>query len=331
MRSRLFLGLLSLAVFFALIALRYHIQVLLDVAYTYSSFYTLLHQHNELLYKYPASMPKTGQVPKIIHQVALGKTNITKYQDRINGCQKLHPTWEMNIWTDANATEFLEKNYPEILPHYIGYNQNIQRANILRYCVLHKYGGVYFDLDMSCLMPIDQTPLMDLPFASPGARPAGISNAFLVTKPGHAFLSRLLQSVASRDLYWGLPMRLPYVENMLSTGCMFFSNTWMRYVDGLMSGKETDRVYILADSDGNIDPFMWRGKIQSPIISHSGDSSWHSWDAGAILVIGRHLRLLAVGIVLGTVLGTVLMFRACVKKRRGYTNDMEGGILHLKN
>lgn len=315
MTKRVLAGVVAIGGLFLFFALRQHIRVLSDIIYTYSTFYTLLRKHPNLLYKYPGPIPGTEEIPRIIHQVGLGNVNIEKYQNGMNSCRALHPDWQFNLWTDKNGTDFLAKYYPDILPHYLGYHQDIQRANILRYAALHKYGGAYFDLDMTCLVSLDKTPLVGLPFVTPGARPAGVNNAFILARPGHALLSHILSAVPMHDLHWGLPMRLPYTENMLSTGCMFFSNIWIKYAEDFIARRQKDSVYILADGNGDMAPHMWRGRVKSPIMAHSGDSSWHSWDAGVMLTMGKYYALVVSVLAIGA-LGVVFFLSVCCCSRR---------------
>lgn len=318
MRSRSVAALLAFSLLLVFLSLRKHINVLLDIAHTYSTFYPLLRNHPELLYKYPEAVDQSAHVSKIIHHVALGSgsNNLTKYQPAMDSCRNLHPDWQYNLWTDANATSFMREYYPEIAPHYEGYFQNIQRANVLRYAVLHKYGGVYFDLDVTCSISLEKTPLLGLPFVSPGAHPAGVNNAFIATRPGHAFLTHLLNSVPRHDMYWGLPMRLPYIENMLSAGCMFFSNMWMEYAGALVAGYEKERVHILADETGDIAPHMLRGVVKTPIMAHGGASSWHGWDAAAIVAIGKYYRTVVTVLMAVVVVSTMLLLYRCLGARR---------------
>lgn len=323
MRARHLAALGAVATLWLILYLRHHITELGEILLTYSTFYPLLHRYPDLLYRYqptaPSSTPSSSKsqvVPKIINSIALGNSSLFKYQAAIHSCTSLHPDWEHRIWTDVNATAFIAEHYPLILPHYTGYAQNIQRANILRYALLHKSGGVYVDLDVTCRVALDTTPLVRLPFVSPGAHPAGVNNAFIAAQPGHPFLAQLLEAVPSHDLHWGLPMRIPYVENMLSTGCMYYSNQWMSYVRGLVAGRNDQRVYILSDENGNMDPHMLRGKVTTPIFVHGGASSWHGWDAAMFLMIGEHwlLYLTILLVVLGLAVGLPICL--CTGSRR---------------
>lgn len=293
MRQRHTLLLSLLALLGIIWLLRHHIRDILDVATTYSTFYPYLERHPETLYRFPGSANEFNSAqgeldlaPQIIHQIFLTEgrnSSLSRYDSAIRSCQVLHPNWTYHLWQDEKATTFVAQHYPKLLPHYVSYKQSIQRADILRYALLDHFGGVYLDLDITCLQPLDD--LRHLPFLTPGAHPAGVNNAFILSRPHHGVLQHVLSGVASRNLPWVLP----YVENMMTAGCMFFSNRWMSYVHAL-SAKPVDesRVYVLANQAGNIESHMLRGAITTPLFKHGGASSWHGWDAAAFILIGKH-------------------------------------------
>lgn len=333
MRLRVFTALFAVVAVFCLVGLRHHIRVLRDILHTYSTFYPLLRSSSdELIYRFPQPVDASPEAPKIIHQIALGNSSLAKYSDAMESCRQFHPGWEFKLWMEANATEFMESYYPDIAPHYTGYFQNIQRANVLRYAVLHKYGGVYLDLDITCLVDFESTSLMSLSFVSPGAHPAGVNNALIVAKPNHGFLSHLLAAVPRHDLAWRLPMRLPYIENMLSTGCMFFSNQWIKYAEAYIDGEASDPVRVLANEDGDIAPHMLRGVVTTPIVRHGGASSWHGWDAAAIVAVGKFYKtiLLCVSVFVTAVSMITLLrcMRTRHRRQRGWmAQQAEKGVL----
>jgi inositol phosphorylceramide mannosyltransferase catalytic subunit len=319
MRPRVAFAICAFITLGILVSLRHHIRDLGEVVKTYSGFYPYLDSHPGTLFRYQRlgssesdSQYDTELAPRILHQIYLTEgrlSSISKYLPARKSCEELHPNWTHHLWTDKTGTEFIADHYPGMLPHYQGYKQSIQRANILRYALLHHYGGVYLDLDITCLQPLDN--LRSLPFVTPGAYPAGVNNAFILSTPRHGFLQHLLDGVPSRDLSWGMP----YIENMLSTGCMFFSNRWMSYVRGLKANPiEGSEVYILANATGDIEPHMLRGAVITPLFEHGGASSWHGWDAAAIVLIGKHynyvLFLLATALLLSGMLVCKVLWKA---------------------
>lgn len=271
---------------FPLFAFGDHIRDLVEVLRTYATFDLL-----ELnLYTYPPNEKEKELArqfpqlaPKILHQILLREgrnSSLAKYEPARQSCISVHEDWEYMLWTDDNATAFVSTNYPDVVPHYMNYAQTIQRTNILRYLLLHHYGGVYLDVDITCRVPLDT--LLYLPFVTPGAHPAGINNAFILTRPQHPFLEEVIARIPSRDIPW--PM--PYVENMLTTGCMFITNAWMEYIRHIEDADWQDKVFVLAGERGDIASHMLRGEVTTPLFKHGGASSWHSWDAEVIVFIG---------------------------------------------
>ena len=59
------------------------------------------------------------------------------------------------LWTDESAHQFMETHYPSFLQMYDSYKYNIQRADSIRYFLLHHFGGIYMDLDIGCRRRID--------------------------------------------------------------------------------------------------------------------------------------------------------------------------------
>jgi len=182
---------LGLGLVFSLSPLRDHLRDLIEVFRTYATFGSL-----ELeLYTFPPSeeASKTTKhspnlAPKILHQIILQEgrnSTFAKYESARESCVLPYPDWERLLRTDENATAFVMTNYPDVVPHYLHYAQTIQRTNIIRYLLLHHYGGVYLDVDITCLVPLDT--LLHLPFVTPGAHPAGINNAFILARPDHPF------------------------------------------------------------------------------------------------------------------------------------------------
>lgn len=81
---------------------------------------------------------------------------------------------EYMLWTDATARQFIAEKYPAFLPTFDGYEYNIQRADAIRYFVLHHFGGVYMDLDMGCRRRIDPLLKGDWDVVLPVTKPVSL-------------------------------------------------------------------------------------------------------------------------------------------------------------
>jgi len=142
-------------------------------------------------------------IPKILHQLWLGGTVPPVWAEVAKSWARFHPGWEYRFWTDAEGEPFVEANYPEFLELYKSYPYPIQRADVLRYLLLHHFGGLYVDMDIECLRPIDdllagkEVLAVQEPAAHASERgiPSYLSNAFIATEPGHPLLVALLKDL----------------------------------------------------------------------------------------------------------------------------------------
>ncbi len=181
------------------------------------------------------------------------------------------------LWTDAGSREFIANRYSWFLETFDGYKYNIQRADAIRYFVLHHYGGIYIDLDMGCLRPID--PPLPYPVILPKTIPVGVSNDLIISAKNHPFMDQTIHNLVTFDHSW----ILNYPTVMFSTGPMFLSAQY---------GIYTSSHPTTAPSDIRILPKSLYGKNAKPdeapnsFFSHFYGSSWHADDAAFIGFLG---------------------------------------------
>ena len=85
---------------------------------------------------------------KIIHQTAKSSDSIGKvFIPFVDSVKKNHPHWKYMFWSDDDNLNIIQTDYPYMLKTYEKMSP-IQKSDIARYCVLHKYGGLYVDIDM---------------------------------------------------------------------------------------------------------------------------------------------------------------------------------------
>lgn len=216
--------------FFAILIIifRHRLSVFLTLLYTYVAFTFLPHAvlgegdgwDLENLIP-PDDAPEI--VPRIIHQARLGDLEMKEKWIVANAsCAELHPgpEWRFELWDTERANAFVAENYPDLLDTYLGYEQGavvllsppirisnrlrpaveIQRSNVIRYLILYEFGGIYLDLDIKCLKPMDFFLTVDW-ISSPGL-PVGINNAFMAVTPGHPFLKHAIKNIKRFDLNW---------------------------------------------------------------------------------------------------------------------------------
>jgi mannosyltransferase OCH1-like enzyme len=74
-----------------------------------------------------------------------------------------NPNFRYEVLTDDNSLQYVEWHYgrsgfnrPDIIKLYRELNITIIKADLLRYLVMYAEGGVYADIDVECLRPVDR-------------------------------------------------------------------------------------------------------------------------------------------------------------------------------
>ncbi|MGB8468157.1 MAG: glycosyltransferase [Candidatus Babeliales bacterium] len=93
----------------------------------------------------------TARIPKIIHQIWLGSPVPDEYKPWMQSWKQFHPDWMYLLWTDKEACKFDMVNR-DLFEQARNYGQ---KSDVLRYELLHQFGGVYADTDFRCLKPFD--------------------------------------------------------------------------------------------------------------------------------------------------------------------------------
>lgn len=91
------------------------------------------------------------RIPKIIHQIWIGSPLPEKYHSFILSWQKHHPEWTYILWDDETIANLHLINQDQ----YDASTNFGQKADIARYEILYRFGGVYIDIDFECLRPLD--------------------------------------------------------------------------------------------------------------------------------------------------------------------------------
>ncbi|GAA5918848.1 hypothetical protein JCM1841_002770 [Sporobolomyces salmonicolor] len=218
------------------------------------------------------------RIPKIIH--ATWKTDVLpeRWEKVRQGCIDMHPDYEFKLWSDAASRAFIEEYYPWFLSTFDGYQYPIQRADVIRYFVLHRFGGVYMDLDIGCRRKID--PLLYFEVVVPATIPVGVSNDLMFSEKGHPFMNLVINNLITFDHTYGTN----YPTVMFSTGPMFLSAQYGLWPKDAAEGVER-QVRVL--------PRRWYGKnadtssMNESYFDHYYGSSWHAEDAGFITFLGK--------------------------------------------
>lgn len=94
----------------------------------------------------------TSKIPKIIHQLWIGdKPPPIRMMDT---WKNMNPDYEYIRWSE---TEFISRNMKFECKNRIDEMEEINgKADIMRWEILYKYGGIFIDADSYCIEPIDE-------------------------------------------------------------------------------------------------------------------------------------------------------------------------------
>ena len=230
-------------------------------------------------------------IPKILH-FTWKTTALTGAMRRyFERWRALHLGWDIRLWTDETMRAFVGDTYPELLATYDGYGRMIERADAFRYMVLDALGGVYSDLDVEPLRPIDELAERFDGFVGvePAEHIAGdrihagvpflLSNAFMGSVPKYALWRDLLArlpGLADQETFFATgPSML--TATVLRTApadrpTLLLPGVWSPLRDG---GLPTRGDAVLVGRLKGVAPLM--EGADGPLVSHKWLTTWVKW------------------------------------------------------
>ncbi|KAI8620498.1 nucleotide-diphospho-sugar transferase [Chytriomyces sp. MP71] len=131
-------------------------------------------------------------IPQFIHQSWKTHTVPEKFNSWDQTWKHQNPDYNYILWNDQENEDLIRKEYPWFLDTYLSYSHPICRADAARVFYLHRFGGVYVDLDIAAYKPLEgllgehQLVLAQMQTERRHAK-HGIPNGFMASKPGHGF------------------------------------------------------------------------------------------------------------------------------------------------
>jgi mannosyltransferase OCH1-like enzyme len=105
-----------------------------------------------------------NNIPKVIY-LSYKTKNIPDYI--IPNIKKLYPDYEIKLYDDNDCKNFLLLNYGQLYVDIFNFLKDGPiKADFWRICVLYKYGGVYFDLDLEHFINLNEIIDNDIDFVT---------------------------------------------------------------------------------------------------------------------------------------------------------------------
>lgn len=159
-----------------------------------------------------------GEIPKLIHQTYKNRDLAPEIVRNIATLRLMNPGWTYHFYDEDDCVAFIRNEYgPDVLGYYqrIGKEYWAARADLFRYLLLYRLGGVYLDLKSSASKPFDEVLRPDDAyllshwhndgggaFAGWGVHPelrhipgGEYEQWFIIAAPGHPFLKAVIEAV----------------------------------------------------------------------------------------------------------------------------------------
>jgi len=159
-------------------------------------------QTNFKLIKKDCSNVWTSKIPKRIYQTYKSYSGKKWIYDAQCTWVNLNNEFDYQYYSNNDCIEFLKENFDERLIK--AYNSLVPgpfKADLWRYCVLYIKGGVYVDIDMECMFPLNNLIDEDdcFIFIKDDINPTlQVFNAFICSIPKHPFLKEAIYSAVDK-------------------------------------------------------------------------------------------------------------------------------------
>lgn len=188
----------------------------------------------------PCFIPQKG-ISRIIYQTNRTKRLPTEIEENIDNIKRINPNWQYKLYDDSDIEDYIKDNYGDIILNYyrrIDPQYGAAKADLFRYLLIYKEGGVYIDLKSSITKSLDEFLYDDDEYIlshwdnQKGDEHEGFGmnyselqhiergefmQWFLIASPGHPFLRAvILQVLKNIDLY------NPY-KWRIGTECVFYT------------------------------------------------------------------------------------------------------------
>lgn len=138
---------------------------------------------------------KSSQIPRIIWQTNFThRVTLPVYLNYL--CNRIMaPHFEYRFMDTESRREFVTEHYPDVLPHYNRLQIGAAQADLWRLLVLHKFGGVYLDIDAHQIWPLSKVLGKEHKELFITTRRGELSNYFIASEPENPRLLKLIDQI----------------------------------------------------------------------------------------------------------------------------------------
>jgi len=174
----------------------------------------------------PSKKHYSPVIPLTIYQTWYTKTLPPHMQKVVDQLKLQNPEFNYELYDDNDCREFIRLHFaPDVLHAYDTMIPGAYKADLWRYCILYKNGGIYMDIKLSCINGFKLIELcesehyvLDRDIRTIFTTPTPIYNALMVCKKNNPFLLEAIHKIVKnvKNRYYGFNALYPTGPGMLS-------------------------------------------------------------------------------------------------------------------
>lgn len=145
-----------------------------------------------------------AKIPRIIMQTWKNCDIPSHWKESPLSIRQMMPNWTYVLMTDEDNNKFCQTYFPDFWPYFRDMEHNIQRADAIRYMWLYVYGGIYVDMDMVVVKPLDKLFVEDtmLYLCTSGNITSCITNSLMASKPKCPIWLDMIEHMKKEAPWW---------------------------------------------------------------------------------------------------------------------------------
>jgi|694.fasta_scaffold09651_14 mannosyltransferase OCH1-like enzyme len=166
----------------------------------------ILKNPNQLSNRIPNEIKVNYNIPPNIFQTWHSKLLPVSMLKSVINIRKLNPEFRYYLFDDNDCRNFIQKNFDsDVLFAFDNLIPGAYKADLWRYCVLFKLGGIYLDIKFIPYNNFKFINLLDKEHLVLDRDKAGIYNAFMVCKPNNNILLSAINQIVEnvKNKYYG--------------------------------------------------------------------------------------------------------------------------------
>lgn len=138
-------------------------------------------------------MEYVQKVPKIIWQTMKSNRVPAILKEYADTWIENNPEYEYRFFDNDDIIRFIASEFPEYLEAYNKIKYGASKADLWRYLIMYKYGGVYADMDCRCIIPLRQWMDPEAAFVTQLGINKDLCQWLIISVPGNIIFLKVAQ------------------------------------------------------------------------------------------------------------------------------------------